>query len=645
MEEINCFVLQQNVMNILKNAETEDFESKIKLQFDNTEANIEISDKKSAVEHALRDVLIKNCVENIETVEKIVDLSMKLARQDIISAFFPVSLLVDVFDVKTLDFCENLFTFVEQNVNVFKEPHFFTPCKNSLLRMCNDLLRRLSRSQNTVFCGRILMFLAKFFPFSERSGLNIVSEFNVENITEFEFSSNVEGTDEIPQEPESMAVEDPSTLKVDKHLYLKFWALQEFFRCPYTCYDKEKFKKFAGYTKDVLAAFKSFKLEETGELSSKSVNEIIQSTKDSEQFFAKFLTNPKLLSLQLGDSNFRRTILVQYLILFQYLVSTIKFKGENDKLNNTQQDYVKETESLVYKLLNETPPRGKEFSEAIKHILKREEMWNNWKNDGCKEIKRPEGHEKEVPESRKRKLLGEEICTANKLGKFDLGNPELTRLWNLCPDNLQACKGLDRNFLPPLETYLENKEMSSDDPTYLWRALRLVSKQSSHFFTLLAPPNEKIEKIADYLKLFSQKIQKDKIEIKQEAGTGIDIEQAEAFVEEHVNSEQIDDVEPEDENPHKAKKATPEQIVEIAKAIGDDWQKLGKKLGLEKDVIEYFVVKKPDAPCELLLTQLFEENDDEDLESLAYTLEGMKVIKAANLVKKMCESEETMQVE
>ena len=48
-----------------------------------------------------------------------------------------------------------------------------------------DLLRRLSRSQNTVFCGRILLFLAKFFPFSERSGLNVISEFNLENTTVF----------------------------------------------------------------------------------------------------------------------------------------------------------------------------------------------------------------------------------------------------------------------------------------------------------------------------------------------------------------------------------------------------------------------------------------------------------------------------
>jgi THO complex subunit 1 len=54
-----------------------------------------------------------------------------------------------------------------------------------LFEICfiRDLLRRLSRSQNTVFCGRILLFLAKFFPFSERSGLNLAGEFNLDHFT------------------------------------------------------------------------------------------------------------------------------------------------------------------------------------------------------------------------------------------------------------------------------------------------------------------------------------------------------------------------------------------------------------------------------------------------------------------------------
>lgn len=49
--------------------------------------------------------------------------------------------------------------------------------------------------------------------------------------------------------------------------------------------------------------------------------------RESLHFFAKFLTNPKLLALQLSDSNFRRSVLVQCLILFQYLRSSVKFKS------------------------------------------------------------------------------------------------------------------------------------------------------------------------------------------------------------------------------------------------------------------------------------------------------------------------------
>lgn len=51
------------------------------------------------------------------------------------------------------------------------------------------------------------------------------------------------------------------------------------------------------------------------------------SIEDQEKhYFAKFLTNQKLLELQLSDSNFRRYILVQFIILFQYLQSSVKFK-------------------------------------------------------------------------------------------------------------------------------------------------------------------------------------------------------------------------------------------------------------------------------------------------------------------------------
>lgn len=51
------------------------------------------------------------------------------------------------------------------------------------------------------------------------------------------------------------------------------------------------------------------------------------STNANQQYFAKYLTSQKLLELQLSDTNFRRYVLLQFLILFQYLTSTVKFRS------------------------------------------------------------------------------------------------------------------------------------------------------------------------------------------------------------------------------------------------------------------------------------------------------------------------------
>ena len=43
-------------------------------------------------------------------------------------------------------------------------------------------------------------------------------------------------------------------------------------------------------------------------------------------------------------------------------------------------------------------------------------------------------------------------------------SPELTKLWNLCPDNLEACRAKDRDFLPSLEAYFE-EAIEQTDPS------------------------------------------------------------------------------------------------------------------------------------------------------------------------------------
>uniref|UniRef100_A0A182PNK1 Death domain-containing protein n=1 Tax=Anopheles epiroticus TaxID=199890 RepID=A0A182PNK1_9DIPT len=663
------------------------------LKADYDAARASDNDKKTALHQAFRDMLLTK-TEDIPAIEGFISFAVNSCRKDMTVATMPVVLLGDIFDAVTLDRAEQIFTYVENNVAIWKEECFFTACKHNLLRMCNDLLRRLSRSQNTVFCGRILLFLAKFFPFSERSGLNIISEFNLENITEFGMDGNEKVAEQLSGDtaPEVDGEEaEENKLKIDYNLYCKFWALQDFFRNPNQCYNKVQWKTFETHAKSVLSAFSSFKLEEhrasfnsaavksadgngTNDAAGNDCPMEEDQIRESGHFFAKFLTNPKLLSLQLADSNFRRSVLVQFLILFQYLNSTVKFKAESHVLTQAQSDWLKETETLVYQLIEESPPNGKKFATTTRHMLLREELWNSWKNEGCKEFKRPEavledasasaGHATgsgsastgtaptagsgRPPAKRPRKPLGHEIRDATVQGKFYMGNPEITRLWNLCPDNLQACKGTDRNFLPSLETYLENPK-EKQDPSFEWRALRLLARQSPHFFTLFNTPSYKV---SDYLESVRKKIQKDKLDIKlehaiQEETAPTNVEQPEAEGEGLVSGEEHEQMDtellkteqltPEDKNTHKTLAVTKEQLSELAPSIGRDWKKLATKLGYSADEIQYFESEHGTVTeqCCHLLTLWFDDDMDASLDNLAYILEGLDMIPAADAVKQM----------
>lgn len=166
-----------------------------------------------------------------------------------------------------------------------------------------------------------------------------------------------------------------------------------------------------------------------------------------------------------------------------------------------------------------------------------------------------------------------------------MGNAELTRLWNLCPDNLQACRGADRNFLPSIEQYLENPK-DKTDATFEWRALRLLARQSPHFFTMIQTPN----KVSDYLESVRKKISESRSKTKAESvdqvKTDVEIEEVQiqnsnedGLTRWQDDSEMMKSSEQDDKNTHKTAIATPEQLKELSVIIGDTWQKLGYKLG------------------------------------------------------------------
>uniref|UniRef100_A0A3B4Y9T5 THO complex 1 n=1 Tax=Seriola lalandi dorsalis TaxID=1841481 RepID=A0A3B4Y9T5_SERLL len=516
------------------------------------------TEKKTTLDQALRSVLGDQIHKaSCDDYLSLIYLSIDAVTEGICSATTPFLLLGDVLDCLPLDQCDKIFSFVEENVSTWKSNSFYTAGKNYLLRMCNDLLRRLSKSQNTVFCGRIQLFLARLFPLSEKSGLNLQSQFNLDNITVFNKNEQEStlGQKHTEEKEEGMEVEEgemgeddtpaPCSIPIDYNLYRKFWTLQDYFRNPVQCYDKFSWMTFLKFSDETLAVFKSYKLDDMQ--ASKRKLEELRASDGEHVYFAKFLTSEKLMDLQLSDSNFRRHILLQYLILFQYLKGQVKFKSSSSALNDDQTTWIEETTKLVYQLLREIPPDGDKFATMVEHILNTEENWNVWKNEGCPSF---------VKES-----------------------DELTRLWNLNQDNMEACKSDSREFMPSLDEFFAEAIEQADpanmveeeykvvrNPNYGWRALRLLSRRSPHFFQ---PTNQKFKSLADYLDSMVSKLAKELPDIPSEeikTGEEDDDDNGDNLLKDSNDSDKL---------------VTNQQMDDIAAKLGAQWKMLASHLEMK----------------------------------------------------------------
>ncbi|MFH4976657.1 hypothetical protein AB6A40_003366 [Gnathostoma spinigerum] len=463
---------------------------------------------------------------NKDDVKKLLSLTFSVAKEDMCVKSATVSIMQDIFDLSSIAKCEELFAIVEESISLWKTALFYESCKNMILRMGNDLLKRLSRTVNTSFCGRILVLLARSLPLCEKSGLNLVSHFNVDNTTKYEeVGSSVESAATEPQEDmETGEINDSGDVKVaiDHSLYLKFWKLQEYFCDPTLCYDKSKWRTFQNNTDEVLNVFGSYKLEytasESGEdqrkgkrkhaddlycdnkLSSYERDEstiaAVRSAMDTsnkphtDSYYAKYLTNQKLLQLQLNDSQFRRYFLVQCLIIYQYLVSDVKFKDKSYTLNDEQLRFVIESSDKCYRLLRETHPKGSHFAESVKKILQTEKEWSEWKNQGCHDYTT-------LCDKEKMNIFRRRPRNRYDPKNIDLGNVELTKLWNLNPDMLDACRDSKRKFVPSLKDFLqdpldeldpeqhvEDEYKSINNEAFQWKASRLLMSESPMYFQM-----------------------------------------------------------------------------------------------------------------------------------------------------------------
>lgn len=391
-------------------------------------------------------------------VTRLLDIVLYLCEKGNVEGGMIFQLLEDLTEVSTIKDCKEVFGYIEGKQETLGKSELFGRGKLVMLRTCNQLLRRLSKTNDVVFCGRILMFLAHFFPLSERSAVNIKGVCNTSNETKYEKEPPGDG------------------ITIDFTFYKTFWSLQEHFSNPTTLVHPSKWQTFSASLGTVLETFDAQPLGDEDEGFS------VNGDDDDSTFNIKYLTSSNLMSLELKDPGFRRHVLVQCLIIFDYLKTP--GKTEKDGPREVLREELKAHEEHVKRLLRTTPPKGKEFLASIDHILERERNWVWWKRDGCTPFERFVQEKRSTPESARRKP------------RWRLGNKELSQLWKWADQNPHAITDGKRVEMPPLVDYfkplaedldpsagIEEEYHHKNNKVYCWKGLRFAARQDLDAFS------------------------------------------------------------------------------------------------------------------------------------------------------------------
>lgn len=354
-------------------------------------------------------------------------------------------LIEELLDSQTTHGCRTVFDYLESRRERLAQKDFHK--KNLVfLRSCNELLRRLSRAEDSIFCGRVFFFLFQTFPLGDKSSVNLRGEFHVENTTKFEVAESESGqngekmdidvepvkvesetpkagTPQPPSKPGSKAVpikpppkKEEEVLLSNSDLYPIFWRLQQDFSEPTRLFAPEhfqRFKKGLAYTitkfkktptvVQALAAEGSTRGTKRKLETEYETNGDLDSSSDhfADQYNPKYLTSRDLFDLELSDQSFQRHVMVQSLILIDFLLSlTEKAKKRlasletpnksmlySFTLNDDDSKWATTTRQAISTYLSTTLD-GKLFNRMVDTVLARDKNWIRWKVESCPSIVR-----------------------------------------------------------------------------------------------------------------------------------------------------------------------------------------------------------------------------------------------------------------
>ncbi|GAA5989442.1 hypothetical protein JCM5350_000706 [Sporobolomyces pararoseus] len=230
--------------------------------------NWKLDTRRVVIERALDELVQEASVfpatkEQQSLLESRLDLLLTFVEAGYVDENVPLQTLASLFELRPISACEPLLSYLETRVERLTLGMEYQRGRGPiLLRLLNDLLRRLPRSKSTpvILSGRILMLLSSVYPLGEKSGVNLRGNFNLGKGTVWEqdpipttttTTETIEESDKTQEEEKEQAVTKEGEEKVEKMeveegeedeqlskasnstFYSTFWSLQKYFNNPH----------------------------------------------------------------------------------------------------------------------------------------------------------------------------------------------------------------------------------------------------------------------------------------------------------------------------------------------------------------------------------------------------------------------------
>ncbi|KAJ2674302.1 hypothetical protein IWW42_001802 [Coemansia sp. RSA 1085] len=298
-----------------------------------------------------------------------IDIATLLSDNGTTDSSFVFLLLEEMMDMVSIEMAQKIFGHVERRSSILRQGMTATGGKGIvMLRMCNNLLRRIPQATMSEFAGRVQLFNS--FALSERSGVNLRGDFDHTS------QPHIETTDETTA------------------VYRAFWSLQKYFADPQLLLNEEHggFKTFAQAALQTIDEFRRTNGNRSATLAFDPTG------KET----LRHLTSPALLQMQFGDAQFKCQVLLQLLIFTKYVMSmsgdrikklketaTNKFVLHELQLSEEESKQLQDIRKRAgNQLVSAANDRGV-FSRTAQFVLFHETCWAKWKAESCKPFEQP----------------------------------------------------------------------------------------------------------------------------------------------------------------------------------------------------------------------------------------------------------------